>query len=159
MGLDINRSFPKRPRLKDFDYIGTYAYFITILTRDHNVYFKGTEVVSHLISVLLETAKSERFDVLAYCFMTDHLHLPVMGRDDQSNPKRFIGLFKQKSGYWFKKTYNNNLWHNSYYDHVMIKEESIENVVMYMLGNPVSRDLVQDLKEYPFSRSFLQHQA
>jgi putative transposase len=155
MGIDKNKPFPRRPRLKDFDYIGTYAYFLTILTKDHTVCFKEAEVIGSLIDMLIETARSERFDVLAYCFMPDHLHLLVIGKDDKSNLKKFINLFKQKSGYWFKKNYNMNLWHISYYDHILRKEESIENVASYILENPVRKGLVSDFREYPFSRFFL----
>jgi putative transposase len=155
MSINFNKSFPRRPRLKDFDYIGIYAYFLTILTNDNTAYFKEAEVIGNLINMLIETARSKRFDVLAYCFMPDHLHLLVIGKDDKSNLKKFINLFKQKSGYWFKKNYNKNLWHVSYYDHVLRREENIEDVIMYMLGNPVRKGIVQDFKEYPFSRSFL----
>jgi putative transposase len=155
MSINFNKSFPRRPRLKDFDYIGIYAYFLTILTNDNTAYFKEAEVIGNLINMLIETARSKRFDVLAYCFMPDHLHLLVIGKDDKSNLKKFINLFKQKSGYWFKKNYNKNLWHVSYYDHVLRREDNIEDVIMYMLGNPVRKGIVQDFKEYPFSRSFL----
>ncbi len=155
MGIDKNKPFPRRPRLKDFDYIGTYAYFLTILTKDHTACFKEAEVIGSLIDMLIETARSERFDVLAYCFMPDHLHLLVIGKDDKSNLKKFINLFKQKSGYWFKKNYNMNLWHISYYDHILRKEEGIKNVASYILENPVRKGLVSDFREYPFSRLFL----
>jgi putative transposase len=153
MVLDKSNPFPKRPRLKDFDYIGTYAYFITILTKDHTTYFKEAKVVEGVGNILNETAVSEKFKVLTYCFMPDHLHLLVVGEDDQSNLKKFANLFKQKSGYWFKKNYNQNLWHLSYYDHILRKEESIEEVAEYILGNPVRKGLVFDLREYPFSGS------
>jgi len=155
MGIDKNKPFPKRPRLKDFEYIGTYAYFVTILTKDRGAYFRQVEVVDGLIAILVKKARSERFDVLAYCFMPDHLHLLVIGKDDNSNLKKFINLFKQESGYWFKKNYNENLWHISYYDHILRKEESIEGVAIYILENPVRKGLVSDFREYRFSRSFL----
>ncbi len=155
MEIDKNKPFPKRPRLKDFDYIGTYAYFVTILTKDRGTYLKEVEVVDSLIGILVEKARSERFSVLAYCFMPDHLHLLVSGEDDNSNLKKFISLFKQKSGYWFKKNYNKNLWHISYYDHILRKEEGIENVASYILENPVRKGLVSNFREYPFSRLFL----
>ena len=87
--------------------------------------------------------------------MPDHFHLLVIGKDDKSNLKKFLSLFKQKSGYWFKKNYNKNLWHISYYDHILRKEESIENVASYILENPVRKGLVSDFREYPFSRLFL----
>ncbi|OGP72124.1 MAG: hypothetical protein A2W09_02620 [Deltaproteobacteria bacterium RBG_16_50_11] len=88
--------------------------------------------------------------------MPDHLHLLVVGEDDQSNLKKFTNLFKQKSGYWFKKSYNENLWHVSFYDHILRKEESMEDVALYILGNPVRKGLVSDPREYAFSWSFYQ---
>jgi len=154
MGINIHKPFPKRPRLKDFDYRGTYSYFITILTQDHGAIFNEVEVVNNLVDILVEIAKLERFSILAYCFMPDHLHLLVSGADDKSNLKKFVNLLKQKSGYWFKKNYNENVWHISYYDHVLRKEESIEGVARYILDNPVRKGLVSDYKEYPFSWSF-----
>lgn len=154
MTLDTSKPFPKRPRLKDFNYIGINAYFITILTKDRSAYFKNDKVVDGLIDLLFEVSRSERFKVLAYCFMPDHLHLLLHGEDDKSNLKKFVSIYKQKSGYWFKKSYKENLWHISYYDHVLRKEENIENVSMYILENPIRKGLVSDYREYPFSRSF-----
>ena len=152
MGIDISKPFPKRPRLRDFDYLGTYSYFITILTKNRGSHFKEVEVVRTLTDILLEEARSEKFNILAYCFMPDHLHLLVIGQDDRSDARKFVRLFKQKSGYWFKKNYNKNLWHISYYDHVLRKEESMESVALYILENPVRKGLVSDYREYPFSR-------
>jgi len=159
MGLDPKEPYPKRPRLKSFDYIGIYAYFITILTKDHAIYFKEEEVVKGVIDILNETARLERFKILTYCFMPDHLHLLISGADDNSDLKKFISLFKQKSGYWYKKNYCTNLWHISYYDHVLRKEENMENVALYILENPLRKGLVSDFKEYPFSWSFWTDQS
>jgi len=156
MGLNLREPFPKRPRLRDFDYGGTYAYFITILTNNRALYFREAKVVEGVTNILNGTAISEKFNVLTYCFMPDHLHLLVVGEDDQSNLKKFTNLFKQKSGYWFKKSYNENLWHVSYYDHILRKEESMEGVAKYILGNPVRKGLVSDPREYAFSWSFYQ---
>src|SRR4030065_682491 len=87
MGIDIDQPFPKRPRLKSFDYTGIHAYFITILTKDHAFYFKDAEVVDQIINILIETAGEKRFKILTYCFMPDHLHLLLAGEDDQSDFK------------------------------------------------------------------------
>ena len=154
MGLDPKEPFPKRARLKDFDYTGTYAYFITILTRDRGTYFTETDVVDVSIEILQEVARSKRFKILTYCFMPDHLHLLVVGESENSNLKKFISLFKQKSGYWYKMNFDKELWHVSYHDHVLRREENLETVAMYILGNPVRKGLVSDYKEYRFSRCF-----
>lgn len=96
MVIDKKEPFPKRPRLKDFDYTGTNAYFITVWTKDHRTFFKEEEVVKDVVDILNETSISEKFKVLAYCFMPDHLHLLVIGQDDRSNAKKFVSFFKKK---------------------------------------------------------------
>jgi REP element-mobilizing transposase RayT len=151
MGLDLKESFPKRPRLKDFDYKGTYAYFITIRSRERSVRFKKAEVVDCLIHILNNNAERERFRILTYCFMPDHFHLLAIGEDDKSDLKRFISSFKQESGYWFKRNYGEDLWHISFYDHILRKEESLESVASYILENPVRKGIVSDYRDYPFS--------
>jgi len=148
-----DKRFPKRPRLINFDYLGTYAYFVTILTHDRSLYFKETEVIGRLVNILVETARLKKFKIFTYCFMPDHAHLLTIGEERKSDLKKFISLFKQKSGYWFKQSYNKNLWHTSYYDHILRKEESLEQVALYILGNPVRKGLVANFREYPFSFS------
>ena len=107
-----------------------------------------------LIKLLKETAKKEHFTVIAYCFMPDHLHLLVSGLEEQSSLKNFIKLYKQKSGFRFKQKTDQNLWRLSYYDHVLRKMEAIDDVVIYILNNPVRKGLVAGFTEYPFSGSF-----
>lgn len=86
--------------------------------------------------------------------MPDRLHLLLRGLHDEADLRGTIKLFKQKSGYWFKQRNHRNLWHLSYYDHVVRKDESIKDITMYILNNPVRKGIVSDYKEYPFSGSF-----
>jgi len=154
MPLDDNKPFPKRPRLQHFEYLGTYTYFLTILTSDRQNYFKERCTVEPLIRLLKETSEKECFSVSVYCFMPDHLHLLVSGLEDQSNLQNFVKLYKQKSGFWFKQKTHLKLWHLSYYDHILRKVEALTNVAMYILNNPVRKGIVSDFKEYWFNGSF-----
>lgn len=154
MPLDKNKPFPKRPRLKDFGYVGTYTYFITILTAKRQNYFNETYIVEPLINLLRETVEKEHFSVTAFCFMPNHMHLLVNGLEEHANLKNFIKLYKQKSGFWFKQKNRQNLWHLSYYDHILGKVEAISDIAMYILHNPVRKGIVDDFKDYPFNGSF-----
>ena len=101
--------------------------------------------------VLEEVASHSGFAVVAYCFMPDHLHLLLAGEED-SALKDFMNMkmFKQRCGFYFKRRYGTPLWQPSYYDHVLRKEESLEQVVRYIFENPVRRGLVSDWRGYPF---------
>lgn len=154
MPLKKDKPFPKRPRLKHFEYAGYYAYFITILTKERNRYLKKTDIVEPIITIMKDTAEKEMVSVDAFCFMPDHVHLLLRGADEDADVKKFMKLFKQKSGYWFKQRFQRSLWHLSYYDHVLRKDEDIRETVMYILNNPVRKGIVSDYKEYSFNGSF-----
>ncbi len=146
--------YPKRPRLKDFPYKGSYAYFVTISTGKKSSYFKEPEAVSLITAILREDANRYKFLVYAYCFMPDHLHLLLVGGAD-SHLGRFIKVFKHRSGFQFKQRYGINLWQPSYYDHVLRKEESLKDVARYIFENPVRAGLVKNFRNYPFLGSMV----
>jgi Transposase IS200 like len=92
--------------------------------------------------------------VLAYCFMPDHFHLLVEGRD-ASNLIDFMKLFKQLAGYRCKRKLGRSLWQKSYHDHVLRKAEDIGAVARYIFANPVQAGIVQAMEDYPFSGGIL----
>ena len=87
--------------------------------------------------------------------MPDHLHLLLSGKMEISDLQKAIKSFKQKSGYIFFDKYKKKLWHTSYYDHILRKDESITEIIKYILNNPVRKNLVASFKEYPFSGSLV----
>jgi REP element-mobilizing transposase RayT len=90
------------------------------------------------------------FDTLAFCFMPDHLHLLLAGQDG-SSLQNFIHHFKQVSGYRFKREHGSSLWQISYYDHVVRRDEDVEQIAAYIWDNPVRAGLVEDRLEHAFS--------
>jgi len=86
--------------------------------------------------------------------MPDHLHLLLLG-EDKSSLHTFMKTFKQETSFKFRRTCNSPLWHRSYYDHVLRKEEALEEVALYILNNPVRAGLVDDYRSYAFSGSFV----
>lgn len=166
----MNR-FSKRTRLKNFDYVGRFRYFITICTHQKLLLFKQKETVENCIKFIDETSKSMGFRVWAYCFMPDHLHLLLEGEKPESDLKRFITAFKQRSGYnyrnnlkitelsdsspqnvaqSFSSAENGKLWQPSYYDHVLRKDEDLKSVIQYIFNNPVRKGIVEQYADYPF---------
>ena len=142
------------PRLNGFDYSGCYAYSVTCCTNQKRPHFRQTEVVDETLRILAQVSGDHGFGIYAYCFMPDHLHILAVGEEWSSLP-RFVRLFKQKSGFAFRRKCGLLLWQRSYYDHVLRKEELLRDVALYILGNPVRKGLVEEYAMYPFSGSLL----
>ena len=144
----------KRVRLKDFNYKGFFCYFVTICTYNKEWVFKNDLLVEWLTEILREKSNSFGFKVWAYCFMPDHLHLLIEGKDTNSDMKRFISSYKQSTGFFYKKKTGSPLWQINYYEHVLRGEEDTIDVARYVFNNPVRRRLVKDFRKYNFLGSF-----
>ena len=145
--------FKPAPRLKTFDYLGIHTYFLTICTRDRRETFIDTDAVDEAVAQLRRTSGEEGFAIIAYCFMPDHLHGLVTATRDDSDFKKFVAMFKQRSGFNHRRETGSLLWQGSYYEHVLRSEEALAAVVGYVLGNPLRAGLVRKCEDYPFMGS------
>ena len=144
----------KRNRLEHFNYKGNYRYFLTICIQKGKEYFKRQEAVNLVLEYLKTSAAVFKGQVLAYCFMPDHLHQLILGNEGFSLLK-FVKDFKQKSGYHFKQMFKETLWQKSYYDHVLRQDEDLIPVMRYIFENPVRKGLVCDFRDYPYLGSLV----
>ncbi len=133
-------------------YKGIRAYFVTICTKDQQSVFTDTKTIAEHLKLLNSCCKKEKFSVWAYCFMPDHLHLLLIAKEN-SDLIKFIRIYKQLSGYGYKKATGQVLWQKSFYDHILRKEENIIQLIRYILENPERKGIIEYFVNYPYSGS------
>ncbi|MGH9314192.1 MAG: REP-associated tyrosine transposase [Vicinamibacterales bacterium] len=142
--------FPRRPgHLRDFNYLGPLRYFLTFATHQRRQHFTDEEVVSLIWSQFLRAARDSGFEIPAFCFMPDHVHLVALGTSDTSDLLAFIRRAKQLSGYYFSRRCKQRLWQPDGYEHVLRDNEATGAVIRYIVANPVRAGLVSRLEAYP----------
>ena len=141
------------PRIRGFDYIGEHAYFVTVCTYKRRRWFEEAPLVDAVLGELLHTAEECAFAVVVYCFMPDHVHLVVEGRDGASDLRRFVKTFKQRAVHSTRELRQAPLWQGGYYEHVIRGDETTSKVARYVLDNPVRAGLANDPEGYPYSGS------
>ena len=142
---------PRRPgRIRGFDYLGLYVYFVTICTWSRAPRFTDEQTVSETLAHFQHSAERHHFAIVAYCFMPDHLHLLLDGQDDGSDLRASVVLGKQRSGFDFCRRVGGRLWQGSYHDRVLRQEEDTLSVARYILENPVRAGLVRAPADYAF---------
>ncbi|HLB11726.1 MAG TPA: transposase, partial [Dehalococcoidia bacterium] len=101
---------------------------------------------------LLRTARGH---MLGYCLMPDHVHL-VLGPSASSDIVTFVGQYKNLSqrAAWTRGV-KGRFWQTRFWDHFVRAEEQVEQVVQYVLNNPVRKGLVDHWGAYPFSGSLV----
>ncbi|HLF76983.1 MAG TPA: transposase [Dehalococcoidia bacterium] len=144
------------------EYRGAKAYLLTLATAGRAQIFTDGEIVEHCIAELRSVAEALHFDVLAYCFMPDHLHLLTAGIEADSYVVDFVKRFKQKTGFWFRRKFRGGLkaspaglWQPSYHDHILRSDEALRNAALYILNNPIEAGLAGEVGDYPYAGSFV----
>ena len=86
----------------------------------------------------------------AAVLMPDHLHcvaelktigLPKLMHSLKSFTAKRVNAVLNRQG---------SLWQDQYYEHAIRKDENLNEVVLYMLHNPVRAGLATDFHTYPF---------
>ncbi len=138
-----------RPRLESFDYRGQHAYHVVLLTQARSPRFTDYSLARRCTRHLTQTAELLCFRLLAFCFMPDHLHVLVLGRDDMADLIRLVQRFKQVTSFEFKRATGVRLWQQSFYDRALRVEDDLVEVASYILGNPVRAGLAGSWRNYP----------
>jgi len=147
--------YRRKNRLAADLYRSRQTYFITITIADRKPVFMTDGVVPHHLEILSRISAERAFDVIAYCYMPDHVHLLVAGKDRASDLVALIKAYKQTTGYYYRQLTGGALWQKSFYDHVLRKDEAVHEVARYILANPVRRRMVERPAEYPYSGSLV----
>ena len=124
---------------------------MTFCAADRHVAFADADIVSQLIALLLRTGEERQFEILAYCFMPDHLHLLVEGLSPGSELLPFCTLLRQRLAHAYARRARRSLWQYGYWERVLRDDETTGAYVRYVLGNPVRMGLVRAVRDYAFS--------
>jgi putative transposase len=99
---------------------------------------------------LLHTVDRFQFELTAYCFMPDHVHLLLTGMSKQSMFLPCFHAWRQVTGYGWRRMSKTRLWQEGYWDHVLRTEDDVLQCAAYIIQNPVRSGLVARASEYPF---------
>jgi len=138
------------PRFRGFSYRGIHRYLLTFCTIERVRVFERPEYVTDALQQIRITAGIERFAILAYCFMPDHLHLLVEGLNEHSDLKQFAKMAKQRSGASHALSRSGRLWQEGYWETVLRIDQDPGAVARYIFENPVRAGLAMSPDDYPY---------
>ncbi len=138
------------PRLRGFSYAGKHRYSLTLNTLDGCEHFANAELVADVRAQLLRTASELKFEIRAYCFIRDHLHLLVQGTAPSSDLRAFVSTAKQRSAHAARPKMRGRLWQAGYYDRILRPDQESEPVARYILLNRVHAGLATSVVDDPF---------
>lgn len=113
--------------------------------------FSNPKVVSEFVAILAATGTKNSCTVPIYCFMPDHLHVILHGKNREADLWRAMSAFKQATGYWFSKASDGYCWQKDFHDRIIRDVAERAAKIRYIANNPVRRGLVELWSDYPFT--------
>ena len=140
----------KKHRLQDEYYIGQIIAAITIRTASRKINLTDIPTFNLLKDELYKSSKEEKCSFDLFLCMPDHIHLIIRGKENESDIKKCLKLFKQYTGYLYSKKHGLKLWKKDYYDRIIRNRRELKNHIRYILLNPVKAELIDDWRNYKF---------
>jgi putative transposase len=138
------------PRVRGFTYCGPLRCFVTVCVRDRATPFADPVVAEWLCTQIAPFFESRGLVVLAYCLMPDHMHLLLEGVDERADVVETLRLWKQRTGWNWKRRTGKQLWQKGFHDRVLRDSDDTRAVVRYLLENPSRAGLVASPRDYPW---------
>ena len=153
----------KQIHLKTFDYSShEHVFFITICKAAKQHYFADPKISKVIIDELEHRRTNQETRLFCYCIIPDHLHILIglhenytkeEGAFGERTVQNWISAFKRYTAKILRETFNvEPFWQSNFYHHVIRKDESLLEICSYILNNPVTKRMVSNWEEYPYSK-------
>lgn len=129
-------------------YFGKFDYYLDTNKECIN-YLCHPEIAGKCVESLMFWDKKD-FDLISYCIMPNHVHMLVY-------VERFLKpFFKTMQSIKRHSSRKSNLilnrqgsfWHEENYDHIVRNQEELNNIINYIMRNPVKAGLVNNADEW-----------
>ena len=130
--------------------IKNQQYLLTTTVLDRKPLLSREGAAEVVLSSLLWLEKQGKINLDAAVVMPDHFHfvaglkdgsLATLMRSLKSCTAKRINILLKREGVF---------WQPQYHDHAVRKDEDLNEMVLYILHNPVRAYLVKDFHDYPY---------
>jgi len=105
-------------------------------------------IADALISAMGRMGARYGVRIHAYCIMPDHVHAVVSVGEDGGDLEKWLRYFKREGA---RAARIQGSWQRSYWDRYVREREDPNELVQYVIANPVRRDLCDRWSDWPYS--------
>ncbi|RKY85044.1 hypothetical protein DRQ11_10550 [candidate division KSB1 bacterium] len=124
----------------------------------------ANERIANIVKEHIHGLDGERYDLIAYCIMPNHVHLLIdiqgyavepihKGRTAVYPLTDTLKLLKGRTARFCNQALGRSgkFWQHESYDHVVRNPQEYQKIVAYILNNPVNARLVDHWKDWPYT--------
>jgi REP element-mobilizing transposase RayT len=129
-----------------------YPALLTTNVEDRRPVFRDPTAARHLFEVIEQIRAEERFDLLAYVIMPDHLHLIARPHADVTT-SRIMKMIKGRFARQHQAPTRRRgpFWQSRFHEKALTTDEALWTAVRYVHQNPVQAGIASSPSVYPWS--------
>ena len=130
--------------------ISDQPHFVTVVTRRRTPLFLEFDTARRVVDEMRRIHEQRTVISLAWVLMPDHLHWLFVLRE-RTGLDVVIHDFKSRSASTVSRISgrNRSIWQSGYQDRAIRRDEELQRVGRYIVGDPVRARLVDRLGDYP----------
>lgn len=116
-----------------------------------NIFAQASDYAK-LKAIIKQVKQEMQFELYAYCFMTNHVHL-FLKEKNVGEISKIMSKILSSYATWYNNKYSRSgtLFSNRYKSEPVEDERYFFNLIRYIHQNPIKANIVKDLQEYPYS--------
>jgi REP element-mobilizing transposase RayT len=119
--------------------------------------------IAQIVAKEIHNLNGDRYRMIAYCIMPNHVHLLIessvnelshhQGKSAKYPVTETLRLLKGRTARYcnLELMQSGSFWQHESYDRVVHNEQQLENIILYILNNPVKAGLVNEWKNWTFT--------
>lgn len=113
--------------------------------------FEDEEDVERLIETIMKYKETSKFQIYAYCIMTNHIHM--LFREMEESISNIIKRISSSYVFWYNKKYERcgHLFQDRFKSEAVESEEYFLTVIRYIHQNPVKAGIAKSAADYKWS--------
>ena len=127
-----------------------HAVFITWRALPNKV-LTQVRIADMICEAILYGEKTERYHLLAWVIMPDHVHLVIIPKKSLKEIMRWLKTATASRANAILGTTGRPFWTREYYDRWMRTERELSEAIAYVEANPVRRGLTADSCDWRWS--------
>jgi len=111
------------------------------------------EDVAQMVSDAIHYRDGKDYELIAYCIMPNHVHIVINVERSDASLYKILQSLKAYTARECNKILNRtgSFWQHESYDHVICNEKELNNIIWYVLNNPVKAGLVSEWQKWKWN--------
>ncbi|MDP2174196.1 MAG: transposase [Candidatus Cloacimonadaceae bacterium] len=111
-------------------------------------------VLAKIVTEAFHHLDGKKYELHAYCVMSNHVHILIKALTDEAGKYYYVSNIVQSLKRYTANHINialgkkGQIWDDFYFDRIIRNMSNYENVVNYILSNPFSAGLVEDMDKW-----------